>query len=143
MDEPKLKFGDKVENIAASDDNPIKLGIFVRYMTPRMAEYVTEHGGHKTPADNLRLAAQSAAPIGCICQEQHRRGYCTEPGCSFAAAPVGPCTQAELDAWIETIDSKNARLLLMWKERAEKAEAALSAKSSGSPVGDDYPEDQS
>ncbi len=28
------------------------------------------------------LAAQPAeAPAGCICQNQHRRGYCTEPGC--------------------------------------------------------------
>lgn len=40
---------------------------------------------------------------------------------------LGPCTQAELDAWIETIDSKNSRLLVMWMERAKKAEAALAA----------------
>lgn len=38
---------------------------------------------------------------------------------------IGPCTQAEIDAWIETIDSKNSRLIVMWMERAKKAEAAL------------------
>lgn len=27
---------------------------------------------------------QPATPTGCICQDQHRRGYCTEPGCSLA-----------------------------------------------------------
>jgi Lar family restriction alleviation protein len=47
--------------------------------------------------------------------------------------PLGDCTQAEIDAWIETIDSKNHRLLLMWKERADKAEAALAAQQQ-----DDY-----
>jgi hypothetical protein len=26
----------------------------------------------------------SSAERGCICQEQHRRGYCTEPGCPHA-----------------------------------------------------------
>jgi hypothetical protein len=46
-------------------------------------------------ADELRAAAsfierQSrdvAQSVGrCICQNQHRRGYCTEPGCPFAVA---------------------------------------------------------
>lgn len=59
-----LKFGNTVENIAASDRNPIKRGIFVRYVGSKMAEYVTKEGSHSTPADNLRLAAQSAAPVG-------------------------------------------------------------------------------
>lgn len=27
---------------------------------------------------------------GCICQEQHRRGYCTEPGCPYTARPSDP-----------------------------------------------------
>lgn len=114
MDEPKLKFGDKVENIAASDDNPIKLGIFVRYMTPRMAEYVTEHGGHKTPADNLRLAAQSAAPVGEPVAWRHK-----------------------FQEWQEwSYSSKDPH-------DAEQIVQPLYASPSVSPVGDDYSEDQS
>ncbi len=27
------------------------------------------------------LAQPAEAPAGCICQNQHRLGYCTEPGC--------------------------------------------------------------
>jgi hypothetical protein len=38
---------------------------------------------------------------------------------------LGPCTQAELDQWEKEKDTKTGRILLMWKERAEKAEAAL------------------
>ena len=40
---------------------------------------------------------------------------------------LGPCTQAELDAWTATMGSKNAQLFLMWVDRAQKAEAALAA----------------
>jgi hypothetical protein len=47
-----------------------------------------------------------------------------------AQRALGDCTQAEIDAWIETIDSKNSRLLLMWRDRALAAEAALSAVTS-------------
>ena len=43
-----------------------------------------------------------------------------------AAKPLGPCTQAELDAF-EGLDSKSKQLFLMWVERAQKAEAALGA----------------
>lgn len=39
-----------------------------------------------------------------------------------AATPLGPCTQAELDAF-EGLDSKSKQLFLMWVERARKAEA--------------------
>lgn len=30
-------------------------------------------------------AAGAGADTGCICQNQHRRGYCTEPGCSYSS----------------------------------------------------------
>ncbi|MGR4927228.1 hypothetical protein ACIPUD_10480 [Bradyrhizobium sp. CAR08] len=60
-----LKFGDPVENMAASDRNPIKRGIFIRKASAKMAEYATKEGCHSTPLDNLcALAAQPpAAPV--------------------------------------------------------------------------------
>lgn len=91
--EQRFTFGQSVENIAASEDNPTKRGFFVRYCDHiRYAEYASQSGLHTTPVDNLR-ASQPATP-GCICQDQHRRGYCTEPGCSYAirtepATPTG------------------------------------------------------
>ena len=30
---------------------------------------------------------------GCICQDQHRRGYCTEPGCPYAIRPSDPTAE--------------------------------------------------
>jgi hypothetical protein len=36
-------------------------------------------------AEKIINAMSSTDSTGCICQEQHRRGYCTEPGCSFAS----------------------------------------------------------
>lgn len=49
----KLKFGDTVINVAASQDNPIKIGSFLKYVGHGECEYVTEHGVHRTPTDNL------------------------------------------------------------------------------------------
>lgn len=43
-----------------------------------------------------------------------------------SAAPVGICTQAELDAF-EGLDSKSKILFSMWVERALKAEATIDA----------------
>ena len=51
----KLKYPDKVTNIAASENNPIKYGIFVRHLHCGEAEYVTAQGVHHTPLDNLEL----------------------------------------------------------------------------------------
>lgn len=42
-----------------------------------------------------------------------------------AQPPLGPCTQAELDTFEKHLDRKDAQLLLMWVDRAMKAEAAL------------------
>jgi hypothetical protein len=52
-----------------------------------------------------------------------------------AAAPMGPLTQAELDAFAG-LDSKSQQLFLMWADRAMKAEAALSALSRPHRAGD-------
>lgn len=35
-------------------------------------------------AEAAALLVPPAEPGRCICQEQHRRGYCTEPGCPYA-----------------------------------------------------------
>jgi hypothetical protein len=46
----------------------------------------------------LRRAASAwcdAGSTGCICQDQHRRGYCTEPGCPFALAAPPSSSDAE------------------------------------------------
>jgi len=50
-----MKYADKVTNIAASDDNPVKHGIFVRYLHGGECEYVSAQGVHHTPQDNLKL----------------------------------------------------------------------------------------
>ncbi len=38
------------------------------------------------PAISLTALAVALTPAksGCICQDQHRRGRCTEPGCPYA-----------------------------------------------------------
>jgi hypothetical protein len=36
---------------------------------------------------------------GCICQEQHRRGYCTEPGCPYANQSAQGHPHLAVDAW--------------------------------------------
>lgn len=56
-----LTFGALVENIAASDRNPIKRGIFIRKTSAKMAEYATKEGCHSTPLDNLRASNQGAS----------------------------------------------------------------------------------
>lgn len=48
-------FGDIVINKSASKDNPTRKGIFVRYADSDCVEYVTAHGLHTTPADNLEV----------------------------------------------------------------------------------------
>lgn len=50
-------FGESVENIAASEDNPLKRGIFIRKTNAKMAEYATKEGINSTPLDNLRAIA--------------------------------------------------------------------------------------
>lgn len=49
-----LRFNDGVSNIAASQANPIKHGIFVRHLHSGMAEYVTAQGVHHIPLENLK-----------------------------------------------------------------------------------------
>lgn len=39
---------------------------------------------------NTRAALAAPQPRGCICQDQHRRGYCTEPGCPYATQQPAP-----------------------------------------------------
>jgi len=56
-----LRFGDPVMNIAASDDNPIKYGMFTG-RTGRNANYMTSDGRiHCTPADNITKAGVNPA----------------------------------------------------------------------------------
>jgi hypothetical protein len=43
-------------------------------VTPRGKAYVAA----------LRALATPRTSRGCICQNQYRRGYCTEPGCPYA-----------------------------------------------------------
>jgi hypothetical protein len=56
---------------------------------------------------------------------------------SQGANALGPCTQAELDQWEKEKDTKTGRILLMWKERAEKAEAALAAQGASGELRQD------
>jgi hypothetical protein len=49
--------------------------VFVRYGADK-------HSKGTSRAD-LEWATTLSRP-GCICQEQHRRGYCTEPGCPYS-----------------------------------------------------------
>lgn len=78
----RLTFGQPAENIAASDRNPIKHGIFIRYVGYSMAEYATASGVHSTPADNLR-ASQPATPTG------GESGGCGTPGCTDPKCEYG------------------------------------------------------
>lgn len=49
---------------------------------------ITIGGSAKLYADGLRASLQGEDAVervaGCICQNQHRRGYCTEPGCPYS-----------------------------------------------------------
>jgi hypothetical protein len=68
------------------------------------------------------LALSSAAPraVGCTAWDISRE-------------VLGPCTQAELDEWEKTKNTKTGRILLMWMDRALKAEAALTSTSRALP----------
>ena len=35
--------------------------------------------------ENVEAALSDTLTDGCICQDQHRRGYCTEPGCPYSS----------------------------------------------------------
>jgi hypothetical protein len=67
-DDGPLKFADYVENIAASFDNPIKYGRFVRIVNRtgrlnagKFVEYIDDHGEtHLTPPDNIRRRDRTA-----------------------------------------------------------------------------------
>lgn len=67
----KLKYADRVTNIAASEDNPIKYGIFVRHLHGGEAEYITAQGVHHTPLDNLEL--QDNFPVALYSMELAER----------------------------------------------------------------------
>lgn len=59
-------FGDYVTNIAASDNNPIKYGIFIRQLGSSSGdvEYATESGTHKTPLDNIaKVVVTGSKPL--------------------------------------------------------------------------------
>lgn len=34
--------------------------------------------------ERSRCSPEIETPAGCVCQDQHRRGYCTEPGCPYS-----------------------------------------------------------
>lgn len=50
-----MNLGDKVRNIAVSDDNPIKFGVFVRYLYGGECEYATTQGVQKILINKLAL----------------------------------------------------------------------------------------
>ena len=57
----------------------------------------------------LRAHAQSAP--GCICQDEHRKGYCTEPGCSIAVrAPEA--ADAGAVAWFTHVENADG---VVWR----------------------------
>lgn len=51
----------------------------VRPGDPRLSQIICGNGDEATKSEG-----------GCICQDQHRRGYCTEPGCPHAVRPSSP-----------------------------------------------------
>ncbi len=53
----------------------------VREYEWRDVPLVWEPGGRPRLPHPATSAEQTQA--GCICQDQHRRGYCTEPGCPY------------------------------------------------------------
>ena len=81
-------------------------------------------------ADYTRHPAQSAP--GCICQDEHRKGYCTEPGCSNAlrAPEAADAGAASADA-VRALQS----LLNVFQKRADKVSGEADARqwSKGSP----------
>ena len=87
-------------------------------------------------ADILRSQEGSIAPAqsapGCICQDEHRKGYCTEPGCSNAlrAPEAADAGAASADA-VRALQS----LLNVFQKRADKVSGEADARqwSKGSP----------
>ena len=66
-------------------------------------------------ADILRSQEGSIAPAqsapGCICQDEHRKGYCTEPGCSIAVrAPEA--ADAGAVAWFTHVENADG---VVWR----------------------------
>ncbi len=60
------------------------------------------------PASPLR--GRETSPIDrCICQDQHRRGYCTEPGCPYALAS-SPEQPAAVKMYRDALAAANARI---------------------------------
>lgn len=57
----RFAFGQPVENIAASEDNPTKRGFFIR-SSGSMVEYASPLGTHHTPSNNIRAASPSPEP---------------------------------------------------------------------------------
>ena len=67
------------------------------------------------------LRSLASAPptegLRCICQDQHRRGYCTEPGCPYAAEARTASLETELAGCTQ--------LAIYQTERADAAEAQV------------------
>ena len=55
----------------------------------------------------------------CICQDQHRRGYCTEPGCPYALNVPGPMWD------LAPLPPEPSGLEARWKAALEKADAVV------------------
>lgn len=117
-----LKFGDPVENIAASADNPVKRGFFVRrgYNTGRMnagawIEYTDGKGQFaKTPPDNIRTTPQAVTGQG----EKAEAALA-----AIDAYEKGPYTASDvfMELHLETIKS-GLRALLQQQPEGEVAE---------------------
>lgn len=58
---------------------------------PRVPKVRTSHHRNKEEAERLqklvdkRFSVADTETDRCICQDKHRRGYCTEPGCPYSS----------------------------------------------------------
>jgi hypothetical protein len=83
-------------NIRFAADEIKRLRASLQPATPTSCPYKgpfgckCEPGECKYRAGGDAVAGEAKTVAGCICQDQHRRGYCTEPGCSHAVAATPP-----------------------------------------------------
>lgn len=88
-----------------------------------------------------RRRATQPATTGCICQEQHRRGYCTEHGCQFASSAGNEDLFSELAELGRLVSDGNVsdaaigmRLRNTWPLYERGALAGTTQRSSGGDV---------
>ena len=101
-----------------------------KYLNTGSGEYASDI--MRDMAEFIRASLQPASHTGCVCQDQHRRGYCTEPGCPYsdpeimkardaAATPSNELNQhiAWLKQYVEGMTAAN------WQDMRLRAERQL------------------